>query len=178
MLPPFALNCEYQVKKVGSNLLEAVFSLHPNSTVIYYWMFFRPQSAGETGKTTPKLNRSLPEMPGPHRDSITSFTMTSPNVYPLHLLLTTNYRLPIDVDRNNLEKHLTDADFDHVFRWQSLKLKILYWKSFFSLIRQYGTAGEKCFVEQASYNSNWLNLSKFRSIAIMSFSNKIQFGLR
>ena len=78
-------------------------------------VFFRPQSAGETGKSSPKLNRSLPEMPGPHRDSITSFTMTSSSVYPLHLLLTTNYRLPSDVDRKNLEKHLTDADFDLVF---------------------------------------------------------------
>jgi hypothetical protein len=49
-----------------------------------------------------------------HRDSITSFALTSPTVYPLHLLLTTNYRLPADVDRNNLERHLTDADFDQV----------------------------------------------------------------
>jgi hypothetical protein len=89
----------------------------------------RPQSAGETGKSSPKLNRSLPEMPGPHRDSITSFTMTSPNVYPLHLLLTTNYRLPVDVDRNNLEKHLTDADFDLVFKMSRENFyQIPYWK--------------------------------------------------
>ena len=78
----------------------------------------RPKSAGETGNTeSPQLNRSLPEMGGTvRRDSMTSFTLTSATVYPVHLLLTTNYRLPADVDRNNLERHLTDADFDAVFR--------------------------------------------------------------
>lgn len=78
----------------------------------------RPKSAGETGKSeSPQLNRSLPEMAErEHRDSLTSFTLTSATVYPLHLLTTTNYRLPIDVDRNNLERHLTDADFDLVFK--------------------------------------------------------------
>ena len=38
------------------------------------------------------------------------------NVYPLHLLLTSNYRLPGDVDRCNLERHLTDAEFEVVFK--------------------------------------------------------------
>ena len=38
------------------------------------------------------------------------------NVYPLHLLLTTNYRLPGDVDRTNLERHLTDAEFEAIFK--------------------------------------------------------------
>lgn len=28
-------------------------------------------------------------------------------VYPYHLLMTSNYRLPADVDRNNLEVRLT-----------------------------------------------------------------------
>jgi len=35
--------------------------------------------------------------------------------YPLHLLYTTNYRLPGDVDRANLERHMADADFENVF---------------------------------------------------------------
>ena len=34
------------------------------------------------------------------------------NIYPLHLLYTTNYRLPGDVDRSNLERHMADADFE------------------------------------------------------------------
>ena len=34
------------------------------------------------------------------------------NIYPLHLLYTTNYRLPGDVDRTNLERHMADADFE------------------------------------------------------------------
>jgi hypothetical protein len=37
------------------------------------------------------------------------------NIYPLHLLYTTNYRLPGDVDRTNLERHMADADFESVF---------------------------------------------------------------
>jgi len=40
----------------------------------------------------------------------------APNIYPLHLLYTNNYRLPGDVDRTNLERHMADADFESVFR--------------------------------------------------------------
>ncbi len=36
--------------------------------------------------------------------------------YPLHLLLTTNFKMPPDVDRCNLEKHLNNADFAMVFQ--------------------------------------------------------------
>lgn len=36
--------------------------------------------------------------------------------YPLHLLLTTNFKMPPDVDRCNLEKHLSNADFEMVFQ--------------------------------------------------------------
>lgn len=45
---------------------------------------------------SPHLRRSLPNM--------TPAVPTEPlKVYPYHLLMTTNYRLPADVDRNNLE---------------------------------------------------------------------------
>jgi len=37
-------------------------------------------------------------------------------IYPYHLLLITNYRLPADVDRLNLERHLSDAEFEAVFQ--------------------------------------------------------------
>jgi hypothetical protein len=53
----------------------------------------------------------------------------APNVYPMHLLLTTNYRLPGDVDRCNLERHLTDADFEAVFRCMRDEFyRMPYWK--------------------------------------------------
>lgn len=35
-------------------------------------------------------------------------------IYPYHLLLITNYRLPADVDRCNLERHLSDIEFEAV----------------------------------------------------------------
>ncbi|XP_058798097.1 actin-binding LIM protein 2 isoform X4 [Phymastichus coffea] len=37
-----------------------------------------------------------------------------PKLYPYHLLIITNYRLPADVDRCNLERHLSDAEFEAV----------------------------------------------------------------
>ena len=67
-----------------------------------------------------ELNRSLPNMASP---------LQAPNIYPLHLLFTTNYRLPGDVDRCNLEKHLSDAEFDMVFRMAREDFyKLPYWK--------------------------------------------------
>ena len=41
--------------------------------------------------------------------------MTEHKIYPLHLLFSTNYKLPPDIDRCNLEKHLSDSDFEMVF---------------------------------------------------------------
>ena len=35
--------------------------------------------------------------------------------YALHVLLTTNYKLPQDINRCNLEKHLDADDFEFVF---------------------------------------------------------------
>ena len=73
-------------------------------------------SAHENGS----LNRSLPNMMEPLQAS---------NVYPLHLLFTTNYRLPGDVDRCNLEKHLSDAEFDMVFRMSREDFyRMPYWR--------------------------------------------------
>lgn len=53
------------------------------------------------------INRSLPNM--------TAAIPKARKIYPIHLLLTSNYRLPNDVDRCNLESHLSDADFELVF---------------------------------------------------------------
>lgn len=53
------------------------------------------------------INRSLPNM--------SAALPKAPKIYPIHLLMTSNYRLPNDVDRSNLERHLSDADFELVF---------------------------------------------------------------
>ncbi|KAG1663754.1 Actin-binding LIM protein 1 [Nymphon striatum] len=55
----------------------------------------------------PHIRRSLPNM--------TQMPSEPPKIYPLHLLLTSNYRLPNDVDRNLLERHLSDEEFEMVF---------------------------------------------------------------
>ncbi|KAK7864065.1 hypothetical protein R5R35_002720 [Gryllus longicercus] len=57
---------------------------------------------------SPHLRRSLPNMSHP--------MSTEPaRVYPYHLLQITNYRLPADVDRLNLERHLSDVEFETLF---------------------------------------------------------------
>ncbi|RXG71072.1 Actin-binding LIM protein 3 [Armadillidium vulgare] len=56
---------------------------------------------------SPHFRRSLPNMHHMASDP--------PKIYPAHLLFTTNYRLPNDVDRCHLERHLSDVDFEMVF---------------------------------------------------------------
>lgn len=54
------------------------------------------------------VRRSLPNMAH-------SILVHEPaKIYPYHLLLITNYRLPADVDRCNLERHLSDVEFEAV----------------------------------------------------------------
>jgi actin-binding LIM protein len=54
------------------------------------------------------VRRSLPNMAH-------SMLVHEPaKIYPYHLLLITNYRLPADVDRCNLERHLSDTEFEAV----------------------------------------------------------------
>ncbi|KAJ8865942.1 hypothetical protein PR048_033465 [Dryococelus australis] len=62
-----------------------------------------------TASYSPHLRRSLPNMSHP--------MSTEPaKIYPYHLLQITNYRLPADVDRLNLERHLSDTEFELVFQ--------------------------------------------------------------
>jgi len=43
--------------------------------------------------------------------------------------LTTNYRLPFDVDRKNLEKHLTESEFEMVFKMSKKEFyQMLPWR--------------------------------------------------
>ncbi|CAH1406096.1 unnamed protein product [Nezara viridula] len=53
------------------------------------------------------LRRSLPNMCAIQHPG---------KVYPYHLLITSNYRLPPDVDRCNLERHLSEAEFETLFQ--------------------------------------------------------------
>ncbi|XP_058466451.1 actin-binding LIM protein 3 isoform X1 [Malaya genurostris] len=56
------------------------------------------------------IRRSLPNMAH-------SMLVHEPaKIYPYHLLLITNYRLPSDVDRCNLERHLSDVEFDAILQ--------------------------------------------------------------
>ncbi|XP_071441388.1 actin-binding LIM protein 2 isoform X3 [Hetaerina americana] len=66
---------------------------------------------------SPHLRRSLPNM-AQHATTVSS---EPPKIYPYHLLVTTNYRLPVDVDRCNLERHLSEAEFEAVFHVNRLE---------------------------------------------------------
>ncbi|XP_011312349.1 actin-binding LIM protein 2 isoform X3 [Fopius arisanus] len=55
------------------------------------------------------IRRSLPDMGAAPAEP--------PKLYPYHLLIITNYRLPADADRCNLERHLSDAEFEAVLQY-------------------------------------------------------------
>ncbi|XP_018319106.1 actin-binding LIM protein 1 isoform X3 [Agrilus planipennis] len=57
-----------------------------------------------------QVRRSLPNM------AHTMLINEPAKIYPYHLLLVTNYRLPADVDRCNLERHLSDKEFEDLFQ--------------------------------------------------------------
>ncbi|XP_077297355.1 actin binding LIM protein Uncoordinated 115a isoform X2 [Arctopsyche grandis] len=56
------------------------------------------------------VRRSLPNMAHSH------LVHEPAKIYPYHLLLITNYRLPHDVDRLNLERHLSDMEFEAILQ--------------------------------------------------------------
>ncbi|KPJ02978.1 Actin-binding LIM protein 3 [Papilio xuthus] len=65
---------------------------------------------GGVGPRGGGVRRSLPNM-------ATSHLLHEPaKLYPYHLLLITNYRLPPDVDRLNLERHLSDVEFEAILQ--------------------------------------------------------------
>ncbi|XP_045506643.1 actin-binding LIM protein 2 isoform X3 [Colias croceus] len=72
----------------------------------------RGAAGGSTaGSRAGAVRRSLPNM-------ATSHLVHEPaKLYPYHLLLITNYRLPPDVDRLNLERHLSDAEFEAILQF-------------------------------------------------------------
>ncbi|XP_074595555.1 actin binding LIM protein Uncoordinated 115a isoform X3 [Brevipalpus obovatus] len=72
---------------------------------------------------SPHLRRSMPNV---------NFHLHSnepPKLYPYHLLMTTNYRLPPDVDRCHLERHLSNDEFHAIFRIPRLEFyRLPEWK--------------------------------------------------
>lgn len=57
----------------------------------------------------PHFQHSTPTHP--NKQAITDY-----KEYPMHLLLTSNFKMPPDVDRCNLEKHMSKADFEMIFQ--------------------------------------------------------------
>lgn len=52
-----------------------------------------------------------------------------PKLYPYHLLITSNYRLPPDVDRCHLERHLSNEEFHQIFNCDRLDFyRLPEWK--------------------------------------------------
>lgn len=52
-----------------------------------------------------------------------------PKLYPYHLLVTSNYRLPPDVDRCHLERHLSNEEFQYIFNCDRLDFyRLPEWK--------------------------------------------------
>ncbi|XP_065564936.1 actin-binding LIM protein 3-like isoform X3 [Artemia franciscana] len=68
-------------------------------------------------KSGSNLRRSLPNMShSAYLQHLAHMSNDPPKIYPVHLLFTTNYRLPVDVDRCHLERHLSDVDFEVIFQ--------------------------------------------------------------
>ncbi|XP_028967060.1 actin-binding LIM protein 3 [Galendromus occidentalis] len=63
---------------------------------------------------SPHLRRSMPNVNW-------HLSQDPPRLYPYHLLCTANYRLPGDVDRCHLERHLSNQEFDQIFHMDRLQ---------------------------------------------------------
>lgn len=75
------------------------------------------------------LRRSLPNMSAAALAAQQAISNEPPKIYPAHLLFTSNYRLPADVDRCQLERHLSDVEFEAIFQLtRSEFYRIPIWK--------------------------------------------------
>ena len=73
-------------------------------------------SARSLASSTAHLRRSMPnvaQLQHLHSEG-------PPKLYPYHLLATSNYRLPPDVDRCHLERHLSNEEFQYIFHCDRL----------------------------------------------------------
>lgn len=87
-------------------------------------------TAGSTSATrsslySPHLRRSMPNVNNLHH----LHQEGPPKLYPYHLLATSNYRLPPDVDRCHLERHLSNEEFQYIFHCDRLDFyRLPEWK--------------------------------------------------
>lgn len=65
----------------------------------------------------PYLRRSLPNVNQNYHHIVQEGPL---KLYPYHVLMTCNFRLPPDVDRCHLERHLSDEEFQYLFRCDRL----------------------------------------------------------
>ncbi|CAN7937843.1 unnamed protein product [Ixodes hexagonus] len=71
---------------------------------------------------SPHLRRSMPNVNW-------HLSTEPPKLYPYHLLMTSNYRLPVDVDRCHLERHLSNEEFQALFHMSRLEFyRLPEWK--------------------------------------------------
>ncbi|XP_067142769.1 actin-binding LIM protein 2-like isoform X1 [Centruroides vittatus] len=63
---------------------------------------------------SPHLRRSMPNVN-------LHLSNEPPKLYPYHLLITNNYRLPPDIDRCHLERHLSNEEFHAIFHLTRLE---------------------------------------------------------
>ncbi|GFY72981.1 actin-binding LIM protein 1 [Trichonephila inaurata madagascariensis] len=76
-----------------------------------------PYSEGFTfrhASYSPHLRRSMPNVN-------LHMSKEPPKLYPYHLLVTGNYRLPPDIDRCHLERHLSNEEFQAIFHVSRLE---------------------------------------------------------
>lgn len=79
-------------------------------------------SSRHLGGVSAHLRRSMPNVDHLHQDG-------PPKLYPYHLLATSNYRLPPDVDRCHLERHLSNEEFQYIFHCDRLDFyRLPAWK--------------------------------------------------
>ncbi|KAF7490681.1 Actin-binding LIM protein 2, partial [Sarcoptes scabiei] len=67
---------------------------------------------GYSGSYSPHFRRSMPNV---NLQQHSNSNNEPPRQYPYHLLMITNYRLPPDVDRCHLERHLENTEFEEIF---------------------------------------------------------------
>jgi len=91
------------------------------------YVFNRPLASSASAH----MRRSMPNVANA-RDSAMSRHQHldgPPKLYPYHLLATTNYRLPPDVDRCHLERHLSNEEFQYIFHCDRLDFyRLPEWK--------------------------------------------------
>ena len=98
---------EHSIDIPDSMMSTAINSRRDIKSSTTYTQGLKSATKEDEGGRSSYMNRSLPNM--------SACLQKAPKIYPIHLLVTSNYRLPKDVDRCNLENHLSDADFELVF---------------------------------------------------------------